>query len=302
MNFLNCIHYFSSRFINYLFYYLSFIFWHSEIREDEINESFLNNHYFKLSHKRKKEIISKKNLRCCTWNIHHGYDITHKYTMPFITSYLQEMDFDIIFLQEVNNTVFTIHDEDVTVTTYLSQLLDMESIHYNGLSILSKFPISDITSNSYYIGYNSFGNNILSCNINLMNNKAVACINTHLNSDILGYEQCESISKLGIDNIIKDCNNSNNNLLVVGDFNSPRLFSLNRHLSKLFHQPDINNALTFPTIYPIVNLDKVWCNQKNDDLKINYINCDNSIYYSDHFPLLYELTLDYNISVPVLIS
>lgn len=302
MNLFNYIYYFSSRFINYLFYYSSFIFWKSEGREDEINESFLYNYHFKLSQKKRKEIISKNTLRCCTWNIHRGYDITHNYTMPFITSYLKEMDFDVIFLQEVNNTVFTIHDEDVTITTYLSKLLDMESIHYNGLSILSKFPISDIKSNSYYVGYNSFGNHILRCNINLVNNKTFTAINTHLNSDIVGYEQYESIAKLGLDNIIHEHNNNSSNLVIVGDFNSPRLFSLNHYFSNMFHQTDPNNALTFPTIYPIANLDKVWCNQKNNDLKINYINCDNSIYYSDHFPLLYELVLDYNISVPVLIS
>ena len=296
------IHCFISRMINYLFYYLSFIFWHSKSKDDEIDQSFLNNYYFKLSHKKDKQIIHKTSLRCCTWNIHHGYDIIHNYTMPFITSYIQQMDFDIIFLQEVNNTIFNINNEDITLTTYLSQLLDMESIHYNGLTILSKFPLSNMQSKSYYVICNSFGNHILQCDISLANNKKITCINTHLNSDIIGYEQYEAIPKLGIDKIIEEHNRNDTNLLIAGDFNSPRLFYLNSYFSNMFNQTDINNALTFPTIYPITNLDKVWCNKKNDKIKINNINCDDSIYFSDHRPLLYELILDYSISVPVLIS
>ena len=116
MTLLHYIHYFISRMVNYLFYYLFFLFWYSENREYDINHSFLHNYNFKLSQKKNKQIISKDTLRCCTWNTHHGYDITHKYTMPFITDYLQQMDFDIIFLQEVNNTIFNIHNEDITLT------------------------------------------------------------------------------------------------------------------------------------------------------------------------------------------
>ena len=131
------IHYFISRTINCLLYYLSFIFRPSKSTTDEIDQSFLNNYYYKLSQKIDKKIVHKSSLRCCTWNIHHGYDIIHNYTMPFIASYIQHMDFDIIFLQEVNNTKYNIHNEDnITLTTYLSKILDMESIHYNGLTIL----------------------------------------------------------------------------------------------------------------------------------------------------------------------
>lgn len=302
MSFFNYIHYFISRSINYISYYLLFIFWPCESREDETNRSFLQNYNFKLMQKKNKEIISKKNIRCCTWNIHHGYDITRKYTMPFISSYLQQMDFDIIFLQEVTNTIFNINNEDRTLTTYLSKLLDMEPIHYNGLTILSKFPLTNIQSKSYYVGNNSFGNHILRCDINLVKGKTITCVNTHLNSDIIGYEQIEAIPKLGIDKIIENYNNNNDTLLITGDFNAPRLFSLNRYFSELFKQTDVNNVLTFPTIYPIANLDKVWYNEKNNEIKIKTITCDNSVYYSDHIPLLYELSLDYNISVPVLMS
>ena len=292
-----------SRTLNFIFYYVSFLFWCSEKKEHNINISFLKNYYFKLQQKRKKiNIIITDKLRCCTWNIHYGYDAKGRYVFPHVVNYLKEMDFDIIFLQEMNNHIYKINNEDITLSDYLGNILNMKNATNNELTILSKFPITNIKLNTYITTNNSFGNRILRCKIHYSKNKAITCINTHLNNDFTGYEQIEAIQSLGIDKFILSHKKNNKKLLLGGDFNSPRFFYVNTYLSQLFNQIDKNNIITFPTYYPLVNLDKVWLNESNTEQSLHHLCSDDSNYCSDHRPVLFEIKLNHSISVPALSS
>ena len=99
------IFYIISRIINYLFYYISHMLWFTEKKEDDINLAFLHNYNFKINRGNKtvSTFTNSNKLRCCTWNIHYGYDVKRNFVIPDIINYLINMDFDIIFLQEINN-------------------------------------------------------------------------------------------------------------------------------------------------------------------------------------------------------
>ena len=303
MNIYNLFFLYLSRTINLLFYFFSTMFW-SYKKENETNISFLKNYRFKQRQKLETTVKTTDTIRCCTWNIHHGYDSQRRFALPQIIQYLKEMDFDVIFLQEVNNNMYNIDDTTINISDHIAKILDMNVSAMGELTILSKFPITDeIKHKTFYTIKNcSFGNHILCCSIKYTQTDEITCVNIHLNNDFTGYEQLEAIKGLNLDNLILSHKENNKNLLVCGDFNAPRSFSVNSEISQLFAQDDKNVAITYPTYYPIAGLDKVWLNEINTNQSITNVCSDNSNYYSDHIPLLFEIKLNHNISVPALTS
>lgn len=300
MNTYNLFFLYLSRTINLLFYFFSTMFW-SYNKENETNISFLKNYQYKLMNKLGKKSKTTDTIRCCTWNIHHGYDAQRRFILPQIIQYLKDMDFDIVFLQEVNNNTYKINDDTTqTISEYIAKILDMNVSAMGELTILSKFLITDeIKHKTFYVTKNhSFGNHILCCNIKYTEKDEITCVNIHLNNDFTGYEQLEAIKGLDLDKLILSHKENNKKLLVCGDFNAPRSFSVNSEMSQLFAQNDENIIVTYPTYYPIVGLDKVWLNETNTNQSITNLCSDNSNYYSDHIPLLFEIKLTHNISVP----
>ncbi len=302
MNVWNVFSFAISRALNFIFYLMSFIYWSSE-KENHNNIAFLTNYKFKLRNKKEIKHIEANKLRCCTWNIHHGYDSSWRFVLPQIIQYLNEMDFDIIFLQEVNNSKYNINNNSTNISEYIGSILNMEVSSIDELTILSKFPIDTTRYTNYYTNNNySFGNHMLTCKIKYTDNDEIVCVNIHLNNDFIGYEQHEAIKKLELNKLILSHKENNTKLLVCGDFNAPRSFSVNSEISQLFSQKDKNNAITYPTYYPFFCLDKVWLNETNTNQTIANIYSDNSNYYSDHIPLLFEIKLNHSISIPVLTS
>ena len=302
MNVCNIFSFAISRVLSYILYILSSISWSCE-KENATNIAFLKNYNFKLQNKKEITYTETNKLRCCTWNIHHGYDSSRRYVFPQMIEYFKQMNFDIIMLQEVNNSKYNIDDNNITVSEYMGNILNMEVSAIDELTILSKFPIDNTIYTNYYTNSNnSFGNHMLTCKIKYTDNEEIMCVNIHLNNDFIGYEQQEAVKKLELDKLILSHKRNNKKILVCGDFNAPRSYSVNSDLSHLFSQKDNNFAITYPTYYPIVCLDKVWLNETNTNQSITNVYTDNSIYYSDHIPLLFEIKLNHNISVPALTS
>ncbi len=302
MDFYNIFKFTISRSLNFIFFLFSSLSWCHK-KENDTNIAFLKNYNFKLQNKKEITHIETNKLRCCTWNIHHGYDFSRKYVFPQIIEYLKQMNFDIIMLQEVNNSKYNIDDNNTTVSEYMGNILNMEVSAIDELTILSKFPIDTTIYTNYYGDNNyNFGSHMLTCKIKYTDRDELVCSNIHLNSDFTGYEQKEAIKKLELDKLILSHKKQNKNILICGDFNAPRSFLVNSELSQLFSQKDKNCAVTFPTFYPIFCLDKVWLNETNTNQSITNLYTDNSNYYSDHIPLLFEIKLNHNISVPTLTS
>jgi len=302
MSFCNIFTYAFSRALSFILYFFCYISW-SYKKENDTNIAFLKNYNFKLQNKKEITYTETNKLRCCTWNIHHGYDSSRKYVFPQMLEYFKQMNFDIIMLQEVNNSKYNINDNNTTVSEYMGNILNMEVSAIDELTILSKFPIDTTIYTNYYTNNNySFGKHMLTCKIKYTDNEEIDCVNIHLNNDFTGYEQQEAIKKLELDKLILSHKRNNKKILVCGDFNAPRSYSVNSDLSHLFSQKDNNFAITYPTYYPIVCLDKVWLNETNTNQSITSVYTDNSIYYSDHMPLLFEIKLNHNISVSALTS
>ena len=276
-----------------IMFFLSNLFWMGSKREDEIHSDFLTSYYYNIKYSPPTTIIHHDTihpLRCCTWNIHRGFDSKWNFKIPSILDYLNNMDFDIIFLQELPNKKYSKYD--INYAEFLSSYLGLHYIYDRNQCILSKFPLYNKSFNSYFLCEKSYGNHLLSAYTLINDDIEIKLHNIHLNCDITGYEQRTSLRQLELDKSILNCNSESKNMILAGDFNAPSWFSISSFLSILFGETDKNKKNTFPTTFPFLNFDKVWINEKKGQLKLEYICVDYSIYFSDHKPILFELFLE----------
>lgn len=232
-------------------------------------------------------------LTILNWNIHYFTDSEDNCTFINQFNYLKEKLPDIICLQEVKCKTFEIKNEKCNQLKCLAEKLGYFHIHINELAVLSKFKIKQHKFISDYPNSNSFGNRCILFRIEL-NNKEINILNLHLHNDLFGMEQLTFYYKY-LKKLIKKCNETKQILIICGDFNSisfhPVLSKIKKHL-KIINQQYENYSYTFPTNYPILQLDKCYSNESiTNNFTLIKSKSDNNCMFSDHFPLINEFLI-----------
>tara|TARA_Y100000389_G_C17452924_1_gene516062 strand:- start:1396 stop:2289 length:894 start_codon:yes stop_codon:yes gene_type:complete len=227
-------------------------------------------------------------LTILNWNIHYFTDYQNNCTFIKQFDYLKEKQPDIICLQEVKCKTFEINNKKCNQLKCIAEKLGYYHIHINELAVLSKYKILHHKFISHYPNSNSFGNRSILFHIKV-NNKIITILNLHLNNDLFGMEQLSFYYKY-LKKLIQKYNESKQILIICGDFNSIPLHPI---ISKLKHRLQIANPEydnyphTFPTNYPILQLDKCYSNEFIiNDLELLDSTPDTTCILSDHFPLI----------------
>ena len=114
-------------------------------------------------------------------------------------------------------------------------------------------------------------------------------MNLHLHNDLFGMEQLIFYYKY-LKKLIKNCNENKQTLIICGDFNSipfhPVISKIKKRL-QITNPTYDNYSYTFPTNYPILQLDKCYSNESiTNNISLLDSTPDTNCMLSDHFPLL----------------
>lgn len=243
-----------------------------------------NNHHF-IKDNTENNVIS-----LMSYNIHKGKSFfMRKNVLPELKNVINKLNTDIVLLQEVRD--FNLKDfkkNYIYQTDYLANNYDFasygkNSIYSNGTghhgnSILSKYPALQASNFSLTLG--NLEQRGLLYNKIIVNNKTIHIFCTHLN---LRKKDRFSQIKIMENFIEKIVINKEEAIIIAGDFND---FdgSIEQYFEKLNFQ-SVQQEQTFPNIYPIFNLDKIFI--KNLTLIETNVYKDKSLFkLSDHLPVL----------------
>ena len=238
--------------------------------ENYKNKLFERNHV-KIQLK-DKESIDKDHYSCVSFNIHNGFNFFNNYKIKEIIRYLHNLDADFICLQEVF---------DKEQFNYINECLGYTDRCYAGdLCIFSKYKIQK-NVNTYYDNLGVYNHNNFLVSTIKIKDTVLYIINAHLMNDITFYKQKREIKEI-MKYINSKLDKFKDKILIVGDFNYTKEFT-DIYTNQFSY---VNYVKSFPSIYPILSLDKVYF--RNIKLNKNEIQ---DIYYSDHKPLYVEFTL-----------
>lgn len=239
-------------------------------------------------------------LKVLSFNIHKGFNWNNTVpTLEKLKSFLEMQNPDIVFLQEVvgENKVF-----DKKFSSWMSNQFEFlaDSIwkeyayaknavydgRHHGNVILSKFPI--VNQRQLNISTNRFEQRgILHCEIDAFNKK-IHCYNVHLNLTHFGRKK----QYQAIKNIINEEQDLNSPIILAGDFNDWNkrasenlIHELN--LTEAFKKTHADYAKTFPALYPLFSLDRIY----TKNIKVTLAEIPNSVIaknLSDHLPIFIE--------------
>lgn len=240
-------------------------------------------------------------IKVVSYNIHKGLSTTGLgQELESIKKLFEELQPDIIMLQEVVGE-HSSNKYQVRSSPTQSQfefLADEFWPHYaygqnalynkghHGNCILSKFPI--VTWENIDISTNRLEQRgLLRATVEIPSlNKELELLSTHLN--LLNRSRLQQAYK--ITNYINENINSDNPLILCGDFNDwqskvTSIFNYELGLKELFKEVDGDHKKSFPSFYPLLKLDRIY--YKNLTPKIGKV--DHSALKtraSDHLPLL----------------
>lgn len=228
------------------------------------------------------------NLTILNWNIHYFTDTKDNCTFIQQFEYLKEKQTDIICLQEVKCKTFEINNKKCNQLKCIAEKLGYYYIHIDELAVLSKYKIKQHKFISHYPNSNSFGNRCILFKIEI-NNKIITILNLHLHNDLFGAEQLSFYYKY-LKDMINYYNNTKQILIICGDFNSipfhPLLYKIKRRL-QIDNSNYDNYSNTFPTDYPLFQLDKCYSNESIiPNFTLLDSTPDTTCKFSDHFPLI----------------
>lgn len=242
-------------------------------------------------------------LRVLSYNIHKGFSLANwRFTLHEIRNSIRETQADICFLQEVVG-FHELHSKKYHTWPSEAQfefLADTVWEHYHygknavfpsrhhGNAILSKFPIlhaenTDISTNKYE------QRGLLHCILDIPESgKKIHLYNTHLN--LLHNSRRKQLNQ--IMDKMRSVVEKNEIVILAGDFNDwtgqltpPLTESL--HLVECFYGSDGVHAKTFPSIFPLVSLDRVYFKNLKV-VKQSVLRDPHWRSLSDHLPLLVE--------------
>jgi endonuclease/exonuclease/phosphatase family metal-dependent hydrolase len=241
-------------------------------------------------------------IKILSYNIHKGFTITNQdFILDKIKSAIKETNADILFLQEVLG-----HHEDERckipeweTAIQFEYLADNLWPHFaygknaiyaeghHGNAILSKFPIQDWSN--HVISTNRFEHRgLLKAKVSIPGTgQDILLANTHLDLTQKGRDQQAGVI---IEHFLAE---NSCPWILVGDFNDWN-FKISKRIEKELEAKEVfkyqtnNYPRTFPSVFPILSLDRIFI--KN----LNIVSCQrlsgtkwSSL--SDHLPLLVEV-------------
>jgi endonuclease/exonuclease/phosphatase family metal-dependent hydrolase len=225
-----------------------------------------------------KQIINSSDNTCdsikiLSYNVNNYYNSIWQNRKAQILDYIKKSGADVVCLQESNENI--------------QSKLNSEYKNYikmGGQIILTNHNIEDIDIYEHPIikGRELIKTIIIKLKMSLNDKEVIVNIaNIHFSSDLLLYEQNKNLKE-----IITYTKNLDN-VILVGDFNLPKIKNLPVNVFTF------NTDSTYPSIIPILTLDRIIYKG------ISLYNCiiDKEIIYSDHYPLLCELSFN-NIDIP----
>lgn len=237
-------------------------------------------------------------IKIVSYNIHKGKSFfTRQHVLTELKNVIHTFDADLVFLQEIRD----FHKSDFK--KYKTQQLDFLSDEkynltygknciytngHHGNGILSKYPI--VSSCNYNLTVSQLEKRGVLYNELNIGGQTVHIFCTHLN--LRKKERFLQVKLL--EEIINDkVKGSEDPVIIAGDFNDfdqsiERHFSLNDYAS-------IKNTKTFPNIYPMFCLDKIFT--KNVEIQESYVYRGKELLkLSDHLPLVAQLSLGQGLS------
>lgn len=239
-------------------------------------------------------------LKVLSFNIHKGFNWNNTVpTLEKLKTFLERENPDIVFLQEVvgENKVFNekfskwmSNQFEFLADSIWNEFAYAKNAIYDGRHhgnvILSKYPI--VSKRQVNISTNKFEQRgVLHCEIEI-ETKRIHCYNVHLNLTHFGRrKQYESLKK-----IIKENHSEDHPIILAGDFND-----WNKRASEsLVHELELTEAFkklhqdyakTFPAIYPVFSLDRIYT--KNVNVTHAHVpDCIVAKNLSDHLPVYME--------------
>lgn len=229
------------------------------------------------------------NLRILTYNIHGAQGTDGKRDFQRIGQFLKSQNIDIALIQELDTRF-----EDRSTEEDIEALKCGHFIHvaaaptveckfgWYGNAILSRYPIvkSSIIDIS---GKAREPRNILETFIQTPKG-LLHVVNTHK-----GLRASDRRVQFEILHKLLDIN-SDIPLVVGGDLNE--WFTRAESIKKMdaLLRP-ICPAPTFPSVHPLLKLDRMWCRPHNLVTSSKVMKSKETRYYSDHLPLLAEITI-----------
>lgn len=228
-------------------------------------------------------------LRILTYNIHGAKGVDGRRDYLRIGKFLKEQNIDVALIQELDTRPVSSNTDD--------DILSLQTDHFPyfsaaptitlpsgwyGNAILSRHPIIKET----IIDISHDGReprNILEIFIQTKRGQ-LHIVNTH--KGLRPSERGQQMKKLN-DLLSRQ---SDLPLVVGGDINEWQTYAgALRRLNKVLHP--IPSGATFPTRFPVLNLDRMWCRPENLILKSQVLKTKETRIYSDHYPLLIEIEL-----------
>ncbi len=267
-------YFYSLKIVRYICYFIGFItsmsfnaFFYYKCR-------FCLNNDLEILNLEKNKNITNTNYnkgKIVSWNIHYGYGFNEVFNLDRMSKLLENENAEVYILQEV------IQSESIDQEKYLKERLNIKNSYYvpdikvcnvfQGNLILSRNPILErrkFKLNQWY-GHNN--NNIMAIKTKF-NDKMTWIVNIHFDGDITLFHQeyqLKELKKFILE--LKNDSESDENIIIGGDFNLPQWSSL---INNTFKDYNICNddKLTYPSSKPIMKLDYFITNYKNYTYKV----------------------------------
>ena len=242
--------------------------------EFKINELFFQKLHFmryeNYTNDNKTPILNCNTLKIVSYNINNFYNIIWKNKRKNIINYIKNCNAEVICLQECKENIY----EEIK-SIYKGYIQVGEQI------ILSKHNLVDYyTTLHTLIKHRKYIKTpIVKLEMYIDNKRTdVLIANIHFNLDITLNEQYKHFNEL-LTYIEKKCKDIP--FILTGDTNLPEIKNIPCNVLTY------NTSNTFPTICPLLALDRIFYS----DLKLISCKVDTSIKNSDHYPLISEFIL-----------
>lgn len=218
--------------------------------------------------------MEQTTIRVLSYNIHKGFSLgNRRLVLSKIKDAIRSVPVDIVFLQEVLGH----HDEhakrftDWPLEPQFEYLADQVWPHFaygkncvyesghHGNAILSKYPI--ISTENIDISTNRFEERgMLHAAVKIDGVGDLHCLCVHLNLLHRGRKkQIEQLCKR-----IREVLPPSDSYLLAGDFNdwsekASKVLELEAEAKEVFHHTHGKHAATFPSRYPLLKLDRIYC-------------------------------------------
>ena len=237
---------------------------------------------------------SKKTLRVMTYNIQHGAGTDQKVNLPRLAEVINREHPDLVGLQEVDRGVErTLRVDEIAE---LSRLTKMEyafayNLHYQGgqygVGVLSRLPILSIDHRRYANRREAERRGFIRVRVSV-GGREIDFVTTHLDY------QYEDGRQFEIEQLLKALEDTNEPLIIVGDFNAVPVEGSYKLMRERFEDAwEINGeegGLSYPAIKPAKRIDYIFY-PKGFGLRVKRAWVVNTL-ASDHLPVIADMEIN----------